>query len=83
MPGRWTLTVDLNGDLVEDEIVDPGDHQVPAVPVDEAAVRRATDAIVKTHAEETEAYLCGEIETNVWRPERYARAALRAAGEQE
>lgn len=41
IPGRWTLTVDLDGDLVDDDIVGPGDHLVPAVPVDEAAIERA------------------------------------------
>jgi hypothetical protein len=40
---------------------------------------RATEAVVKAHDDEIRAYLAGEIEANVWRPEVYARAALSAA----
>jgi hypothetical protein len=42
-------------------------------------LERATAAVVAAHDDELRAYLAGEIEANVWRPERYAEAALRAA----
>lgn len=39
---------------------------------------RATQAIVAQHDEEIKAYLQGEVEANVWRPEKYAEAVLHA-----
>jgi hypothetical protein len=42
-------------------------------------IERATEAVVRVHDEERQAYLRGEVEANVWRPRRYAEAAVRAA----
>lgn len=72
--GRWTIWIEGDGAYIEPDSVyekSNGDHRVPVVPCDDAAVERAVDALRGC------AFLRGD--ERVIR--HFVRKVLRAAGE--
>ena len=45
MEGRWTITVDRHGDIVDDGTTSRTDEVVPVVPCDEEAIERGVLAL--------------------------------------
>lgn len=71
MEGRWTVFVDADGEMAMREEDDGSDHpSVPVVPCDDAAIKRAIEAVNRAHESKIDA---------TWR--ELLTVAFRAAGE--